>query len=410
MNHADKESRKPGLLVLASTYPRWKDDHEPGFVHELSRRLREAFDVTVVTPRTPGAIAREEMDGVRVIRYRYAPARLETLVYDGGIAANIARSKWKLLLLPGFIVGQYIATRRAMKRGDIDVVHAHWLVPQGLVARLATVRSGTPYVVTSHGGDLFGLRGRIATWLKRLVARRAAAMTVVSSAMRGEAARIGLAPPSIDVVPMGADLRGRFVASGAVERSNNTLLFVGRLVPKKGLPHLLDAMPLILARRPDAVLEIAGFGPERAALEARVAALGIGDSVRFLGALPQQALPALYRRAAVFVAPFVRDASGDQEGLPVALMEAIGCGCPAVVGDVAGVRDLLGDEARRIAVDPRDREALAKAVLEVLEQPCAAAERALALREAAAERVDWDRIAARYATIIGAAIAARSGR
>lgn len=402
--------QKPGLLVLASTYPRWKDDHEPGFVHELSRRLCDSFDVTVVTPRAPGARAREEMDGVRVIRYRYAPARLETLVHDGGIAANVARAKWKVLLLPGFVLGQYVAARRAMKRGAVDVVHAHWLVPQGFVALLATAGTGTPYVVTSHGGDLFGLRGRVPAWLKRRVARRAAAMTVVSTAMQEEAARIGLAPPSIEAVPMGADLRGRFVASAAVERGRDTLLFVGRLVPKKGLTHLLDAMPLILARRPDVVLEIAGFGPERAALESRVAALGIGDSVRFLGALPQQALPELYRRAAVFVAPFVRDASGDQEGLPVALMEAIGCGCPAVVGDVAGVRDLLGDEARRIAVSPRDREALAGAVLEVLDRPQAASERALALREAAAERVDWDRIAARYAAIIGAAAAARSAR
>jgi glycosyltransferase involved in cell wall biosynthesis len=335
---------------------------------------------------------------------------METLVYDGGIAANIARAKWKLLLLPGFVVGQYLAARGVLKAGGIDVVHAHWLVPQGLVARFAAVRSSTPYVVTSHGGDLFGLRGRIATWLKRLVAQRAAAMTVVSSAMREEATRIGLAPPSITVVPMGADLRERFVASESVERSRDRLLFVGRLVPKKGLPHLLEAMPLILARRPDAVLEIAGFGPVLAALERQVSSLGIGDSVRFLGALPQQALPELYRRAAVFVAPFVRDASGDQEGLPVALMEAIGCGCPAVVGDVAGVRDLLGEEARRIAVDPRDPEALANAVLDVLENPRAGAGRASALRDAAAERVDWDRIAARYASIIGAAASARSGR
>jgi glycosyltransferase involved in cell wall biosynthesis len=403
-------SLRPRLLVLASTYPRWRDDHEPGFVHELSRRLSRWFDVTVVTPQTPGAKSREEMDGVRVVRYRYAPARLETLVHDGGMAANVARSRWKALLLPGFLAGQYFAARKVMKEGAIDVVHAHWLMPQGLVAWLVNARLGVPYVVTSHGGDLFGLRGRVANRLKRLVARRAAAMTVVSSAMRHEAARIGLDPPSIEVVPMGADLRDRFVASDAADRSGNVLLFVGRLVPKKGLPHLLDAMPLILARRPDTVLQIAGFGPERAALEAQAAALGIGTSVRFLGALPQQALPRLYRQAAVFVAPFVRDASGDQEGLPVALMEAIGCGCPAVVGDVAGVRDLLGDEAQRIAVDPLDRQALAGAVLDVLEHPGQAALRASALREVAAERVDWEQIAAGYAAIIGAASAARLRR
>lgn len=408
----DLETRvpRPRLLVLASTYPRWRDDHEPGFVHELSRRLLPWFDVTVVTPRTPGAKPREEIDGVRVIRYRYAPARLETLVHDGGMAANIARSRWKALLLPGFLVGQYFAARKVAKEGGIAVIHAHWLVPQGLIAWLVNARLGVPYVVTSHGGDLFGLRGRLAGRLKRLVARRAAAMTVVSSAMREEAARIGIEPPCIEVVPMGADLRDRFVASGAAGRSGNILLFVGRLVPKKGLPHLLEAMPLILARRPDVVLQIAGFGPERAALETQAAALGIDGSVRFLGALPQQALPGLYRQAAVFVAPFVREASGDQEGLPVALMEAIGCGCPAVVGDVAGVRDLLGDEAQHVAVDPLDRQALAGAVLDVLEHPAQAAIRASALREVAAGRVDWERIAAAYAAIIGAAGAVRRRR
>lgn len=404
-----RASSKPRILVLASTYPRWKDDYEPGFVHELSRRLSRLYEVTVVTPKSPGALSRERMDGVDVVRYRYAPARFETLVHGGGIAANIARAKWRLLLLPTFIIGQYIATRRVLKEGRIAVVHAHWLLPQGLVARLACARPGVPYVVTSHGGDLFGLRGRPATFLKCWVARKSAAMTVVSSAMREEAANLGLVPPVIDVVPMGADLRERFVASTG-ERSSNRLLFVGRLVPKKGLPYLLDAMPLVIARRPDTVLEIAGFGPEREALGARVKAMGLEASVRFLGALPQAELPRLYGRAAVFVAPFVRDASGDQEGLPVALMEAIGCGCPVVVGDVAGVRDLLGSESRHVAVDPRNPKALAEAVLRALEDPQTATERAAALREIAAERVDWDRIAGRYAAIIGAAAEARSAQ
>ncbi|WP_399680349.1 glycosyltransferase [Xenophilus sp.] len=397
------ESSKRGLLVLASTYPRWYGDHEPGFVHELSRRLSAAFDVTVVTPHAQGALERETMDGVEIVRYRYAPERLETLVHGGGMAANLARARWKWLLLPGFLFAQYLAARRVLSQRPIAVVHVHWLLPQGLVALLAAGRRGVPYVVTSHGGDLFGLRGRVATRLKRLVAKRASAMTVVSSAMREEAGRLGLAPPAIDVVPMGADLRARFVASDPAERDADTLLFVGRLVPKKGLVHLLDAMPLILAARPGVVLEIAGFGPDRPALEAHAAALGIAAHVRFLGAMPQAELPSLYGRAGVFVAPFVRDASGDQEGLPVALMEAIGCGCPAVVGDVAGVHDLLGDEARQVVVDPRDREALARAVLEVLEHPAEARARTLALRARAIERVDWDRIAARYAEILNAA-------
>ena len=93
------------ILVLASTYPRWRGDHEPGFVHELNRRLVDEFDVHVVCPHAPGAASYEVMDGVSIHRFRYAPEALETLVQDGGILANLNRSHWKWGLVPFFFVG-----------------------------------------------------------------------------------------------------------------------------------------------------------------------------------------------------------------------------------------------------------------------------------------------------------------
>src|SRR5689334_22160597 len=96
----------PRLLVLATTYPRWPGDPEPGFVHELSKRLADRFRVVALVPHAPGAKRRECMDGVEVVRYRYAPQRMETLVNDGGIVANLRRAKWKLLLVPGFVLAQ----------------------------------------------------------------------------------------------------------------------------------------------------------------------------------------------------------------------------------------------------------------------------------------------------------------
>ncbi|HEU0278136.1 MAG TPA: glycosyltransferase [Rhodanobacteraceae bacterium] len=391
---------KPVLLVLASTYPRWRDDPEPGFVHELCKRLVARFRVIAVVPDAPGADPSGVLDGVEVVRYRYAPRALETLVNAGGIAVNLKRSPWKWLLVPGFVLGQYRAAWWILRRARAVAIHAHWLLPQGLVAlRLARVFA-VPYVVTSHGGDLFGLRGRLPAALKRRVAAGCAGMTVVSTAMRDEVTRLQLCPPLVDVLPMGVDLRGRFVPDPEQSRDSDELLFVGRLVAKKGLRHLLDALPGILAVRPTVRLTIAGFGPEQPALQDQVKRLGIAASVTFAGATPQRALPALYRRAAVFVAPFVRDATGNQEGLPVALMEAIGCGCPVVVGNVAGVRDLLGAAADAISVDPRDPRALAAAILASLQDPAVAAQRALALRAAAIGRIDWSHIAAGYADFI----------
>lgn len=391
---------RPSLLVLASTYPRWRDDPEPGFVHELCRRLVADFKVIALVPDAPGADASGMLDDVEVVRYRYAPRALQTLVNNGGIATNLRRSRWKWLLVPGFVLAQYLAARRLLRQRQIDIVHAHWLIPQGLIARRLKAVASIPYVVTSHGGDLFGLRGRMLAMLKRRVANTSSAMTVVSTAMRDEAARIGLQPPELVVLPMGVDLRQRFVADVHMERAQNELLFVGRLVPKKGLPHLLDAMPAVLKARPDAFLSIAGFGPEESSLRTQSWQLGIEEHVKFLGAMPQDALPALYRRASLFVAPFIRDDSGNQEGLPVVLMEAIGCGCPVVVGDVAGVPDLLGEMADEVCVDPRNKQALSSAILATLENPINAQQRARKIRLAATGRVDWEVIADGYSRLL----------
>src|SRR5262249_17279913 len=158
----------------------------------------------------------------------------------------------------------------------------------------------------------------------------------------------------IDVLPMGVDMAERFVPCEVTERAENELLFVGRLVEKKGLRYLIRAMPLVLRDCPQATLTIAGFGPDARALAALAEAEGAAQVVRFVGAGPQTELAGHYQRAAVFVAPFVKAASGDQEGLPVALMEAVSCGCPVVAGYVPGLEDILGADTASISVDPAD--------------------------------------------------------
>src|SRR5262249_31692418 len=153
----------------------------------------------------------------------------------------------------------------------------------------AVSRKMPPFVVTSHGADLFALRGRLFGALRRFVVRKAAAITVVSHAMRVALEQDG-ADARIRVQPMGVDLLGRFHPDAATMRSDDEILFVGRLVEKKGLRHLIDAMPTIVGRHPRARLTVAGFGPEESALRRRAAELGLGQRVDFVGAVPQASL------------------------------------------------------------------------------------------------------------------------
>ena len=391
------------LLVLTSTYPRWAGDPEPGFVHELSRRLTDRFDVRVIGPHAAGALVQEQLDGVDVHRYRYAPIALETLVNHGGILTNLKRSLWKWLLVPPFLVGQYLMLRKARREFQPQVIHAHWLLPQGLIAALGS--QDVPLVATSHGADLFGLRGKLFASLRRWVVPRISIVTLVSEAMRQ---RLLAEQPQAKavVMSMGVDVRERFVLA-ETRRSSNELLFVGRLVEKKGLHHLLKALPQIIAECPDTRLTIAGFGPERERLERIVTELDLTQHVDFVGAMPQSALPALYQRAAIFVAPFVEAEDGDQEGLGLVVAEAMACGCPVIVGNVPATQELVGEQAG-IRVSATDHFQLARAIVALLQDGEGRARMSHHAREHVVRHYSWDAVAEHYSDLLAGL--ARAGR
>lgn len=393
-------TQKKTLLVLASTYPRWLNDHEPGFIHELCKRLSTQFNVIVVTPDAAKADANKLLDGVEVIRYKYAPRKLQTLVHNGGIVNNLKTFWWKWFLVPSFLISQYFTVKNILRKQQIDIIHAHWLLPQGWIARSLSKKFNIPFIITSHGGDLFGLQGNILTKVKKKIAEDATAMTVVSHAMKEYLEQISIQPKILEVIPMGVDLKNRFIPKPDIQRHKNELLFVGRLVPKKGLNFLLDALAILVENRPELLLNIVGFGPEETKLKEQVRQLQLEKNVKFLSALSQDKLPNQYQQASLFVAPFVRAENGDQEGLPVALMEAIGCGCPAIVGHVVGIEDLLGEDIKYIAVNPYNRQELITAISAALDEPTITTERAMRIRTNALEFIDWNSVANAYAKIL----------
>ncbi len=384
---------RPRLIVLSSTYPRWPNDPEPAFVHELAKRLVDRFEVVAVVPHAPGTAADEMMDGVRVLRYRYGPAALETLVQDGGMMTHLRQSPWKWLLVPGFLILQWVSARRLLVPGTI--VHAHWIVPQGLIARCLPC----PYMVTSHGADMFMLRSPFAMAIKRSVLARARAFTVVSRALQ-QCARDSLNAGSAVVRSMGVDLKHRFTPDRSTARDRYEILFVGRLVEKKGIDTLLRAMPEVVRRHPRVKLTIVGHGPLRHVLGVTASDLGVESHVRFVGSVAQEALPALYRRAAVFAAPFILSRSGDQDGLGLTVVEALGCGCPVIVGAVPATDDIIAEARSVRPIAPGDAGALATALNEVLEDPTAAAVAAAIDRNALVARFDWESVADEYAEML----------
>ena len=404
---------KPRLLVLTSTFPRWRDDPEPPFVFELSRRLTNIFDILVLAPRTPGSLDRETLEGLRVIRFPYFIRRWENLAsHGGGILNRLRANPLNYLLIPPFLLGELWALVRVLWRQPIDVIHAHWLIPQGLVAVLARwlTRRPVPLVCTSHGGDLYALQGAAMRRMKQLIMTESDRVSVVSAAMRTECRAMGIPAEKLAVISMGVDMEERFTPDPLHWRNDHQLLFVGRLVEKKGLPCLLRAMPKVLLRHPQTRLTIAGGGPQESELMGLVRELGILAQVEFLGMVSQPQLPELYRSATLFVAPFIVTHSGDQEGLGLVLVEAAGCGCPLICGDVPAVRDVIQDGHTGVLVDPNDTAALAEAIIGLLDDPERRHRLATNARQHCRRFFDWASVAERYQLLLMDVATGRPGQ
>jgi glycosyltransferase involved in cell wall biosynthesis len=277
------------------------------------------------------------------------------------------------------------------------VVHTH-TAKAGLLGRLAARAAGVPTVVhTFHGHVLRGYFSPAKTALfRRLETRLAAsadALVAVSESVKQDLVGLGIArAEKIRVVPLGLDLahlaaelpRGALRREARVPEAAPLVGMVGRLVPIKDVPTFLRAARLVRAQRADARFALVGDGEERAGLEALGRELGLDDAVTFFGW--RRDLAAVYGDLDVVV-----NASRN-EGTPVALIEALAAGRPVVATRVGGTPDLLGAGERGLLVPPGDPEALARAVLETLDQSEAARRRASAGREHVLARHSADRL------------------
>lgn len=359
------------LLVLTSTFPRWQGDTEPPFVFELCKQLTSSFDVYVLTPHAQGALEHESMCNIKVIRFRYFFERFQTLCYQGGILARLRAQPLRYLLIPFFMGFQFISAYRVIKAENISVIHAHWIIPQGLTACFLRffINHKLAIICTSHGGDLFSLRGNISKFIKRNVLLNTQAITVVNSIMSEEVYSLCYPfRPKVSVIPMGVDFKNTFSPSSD-EKTPFSLIFVGRLVEKKGVSYLINALPIILNKFPNTHLTIIGTGPELEHLKNLVNKLKLNANVNFLGAVPNAELPKYYQQHQIAVFPFIIAENGDREGLPVVISEAIGCGCCSVTTDLPGIEDIIIHERSGLIVEQKNNLALADAIITLFSNP-----------------------------------------
>ena len=245
-----------------------------------------------------------------------------------------------------------------------DVIDAEFFFPDGPVAVALGKALGVPVSIKARGADIHHWGNAPATAARVIAAgQQADGLLAVSQAMRADMAALGIPAETIRVHHTGVDLdrfapRDRTAAKAAFGVTGPLVVSVGALIARKGHDVVIDAV----AALPGVSLLIAGAGEAWAALEAKIAALGIGDRVRLLGALPHAELPAL------IAAGDVMALASSSEGLANAWVEALACGTPIVITDAGGAREVVTDAAYGRVV-AREGRAFAAAIGALLAAP-----------------------------------------
>ncbi len=410
----------PRILCITSNLPRWQGDSTTPFVLHLAQDLSAlGWQVDLLAPHAPGAQTRERLGGVPVERFRYLwPDSAQTICYQGGALINLRRDPLNRLKLPALVGMEVMAVARRVLTRPYDLIHSHWILPQGFAGEIAATLRGRPHVVTVHGGDLFGLKGAVLERFKRSVLERAEAVTVNSSYTESGVRRIAPAirrlariPMGVSVDPLTAEQRARSQTLRTRFRvgAGPLILFVGRLVEEKGVADLLEATALLAHELPDLRLILVGEGQDRPDLEQQAAALGVSERTGFLGWVEPEEVPAYLAAADCLVGPSRTATDGWQEAQGLAFAEAMAAGVPVIATRHGGIPDTVIHEETGLLVPERNPTAIAAAIRRLHQDPALARRLAEAGTNHARSRLSRESSAAAFADLFAGLVARREG-
>jgi glycosyltransferase involved in cell wall biosynthesis len=343
----------------------------------------------------------EDGGGVDVVTFRYAPERLEVLGYGRTLESDERVRGAAAVVTPLYGIALWRAVRRLLARERFDLVHAHWIVPNGVVAAAAV--GETPLAIGLHGSDVFLAEKPGARSLARWTLARSSLLTGCSPELVDRVRALGFPAERSRVIPYGVDVatfapdparRGIWREKLGVPDGAPLLLGVGRMATKKGFQILLEALPGLLAARPDAHVVLAGAGD----LWDRFSVLAAQwpGRLHLPGKVLRDTLPDLFRSADLFVLPAVHDAKGNVDGLPNVILEAMASGLPVVASGISGIPLAVEDGRTGRLVPEKDPGSLLAALLELLGEPGRARAMGENGRRKAETELTWDAVAARY--------------
>ena len=366
---SDGRSRRRRVLVVTSNFPRWEGDSVTPFVLNMCEELcRNDWDVDVLAPHGPGAAKSENINGVEVDRFRYLwPESAQTVCYGGGALINLRKQRSNWFKIPALLACETGAMARRLITRKYDIVHAHWILPQGFVAGILRNFKRVPLVVSIHGSDVFALSHPILRSFKQVTLWRADAITANSSATESAARKLS---PNIGTklrrIPTGFVPKVAKNAKAVRHRFRRgdgpLVLFVGRLVEEKGVDDLIRAVSMLKDTLPSLTALIVGDGQDRGMLTELVKEQGVEDRIDFVGWVDRNEIADYYAASDIFAGPSKPSQEGGVEAQGLTFAESLFSRVPVIAGRCGGIPDIVRHEETGLLVTPSDARELACAI------------------------------------------------
>ncbi len=401
--------------VLTHNYPRFAGDFSGTFVEALCEELAaQGEQVTVWAPYDPAY--QRPLEGKVALRlYRYAwPDALHRLGYMRSMQSDLTLRLEAYLLSPAFFARGLQVLLRDARRCRPDLLHAHWLLPNGWIAAVVSRLLGIPLVVSIPGSDArVAASNPIFRAMARFALGQASLLTANSADLRDAVLPLGADPSRFEMILYGVDpaalrpdstgvveLRRRL----AIDDTAGVILCVGRMVPKKGFDVLIRALAEPVLQEHPVVAVMVGEGDDKALWQALARDLGVAERLRWVGTVPKTAIGCYYNMADLLAMPSV---SRPADGLNVCVLDAMSCARPVVATPVAGNPLAVIPGVTGLIVPEQEPAALAAAVAALLVDPALRWQMGAAARRRIEEELGWPQLARRYRTHFAHLLAAR---
>ena len=393
------------VLVIGSVYPRFHEDAEVPWLRTSIAHIKKAgLDIQVLAPSYKG-LKSHEIDGVKVNRFRYAPASWEFLTHEEGAPSKMANKPWLQLLAIPYIISGFFKCIKICRKFKPDIIHAHWPFPHAYIALGAAKLFKIPLVLNFHGAELLLIRKK--KWVRPLLKFAISQAQAVFANSSFTAGKIkALRNVNVEWSPYGTTLESAHclpresgdLPSPHAINGKFKILFVGRHIERKGICYLIEAAKYL--PRDQFEIRIVGVGDLTEQLKEQAAhASADSAEIIFTGKLSPEALANEYKTANVFTLPAIVDSKGDTEGLGVVLIEAMELGLPIVASNVGGIPDVVVDGESGILVPEKDPQALANAYKRLAADPELVKQLLAGSQKRIAECFTWDGIIERQIAV-----------